>query len=575
MLNMQGMPNMPRMSNLAGLDISTSVTPLEVKPGTGVSREIAVNGRSSGESFETVLSRVENGPKTTPVAARKHASKADNSKTKVENNAAGSEADIRDGKVHDQPSDSSTPSSEGQSGETTQPGSNIPIEGQAVSGGESTATGQPGAINPGSTLHQLIESLISNTVVNLMAMPISAGDVVQAVANTGEQPVLPPVVRATPLVNVSPDIPIQVKVPGGESVPEPGITGDSTQSKGDAKPDGVRISISTPDIPVIVLRQPPQVTSVISGPDQQAQMSLADQLQRSEPTNLQAPRSEWTDTLDLTRLINTRSGRPESVQTNENRQVVPDKPVWRPDLASSRQEYSRDQSVFRDPEPAGNSAFIRPASHPAIITETAPKVIAETQAPVITAQTANSGVNLFSTAAVNGSAQAIFDIRSALEQVQGGVTSQANGSVQANDAEALMTGVREVMMRIAADGRGEARLVLHPPELGELVVRLESAKNGVLRAEFHTVSPLVRESLESGISKLIDSLKSEGLTLSKAEVHLHLNLGSEGNAGEQEALQDKGNGSLFNNDRYSLPEFDEPVPVIEWLPEGATISVLA
>jgi len=304
-------------------------------------------------------------------------------------------------------------------------------------------------------------------------------------------------------------------------------------------------------------------------------MSLAEQLQGSEPVNLKAPRSEWTDTLDLTRLINTRSDRTEPVLAHENRQVVPDKPVWRPDLVSTRQESTRDQSIFSDPKPAGNPVFIKPASHPAIITEAAPKVIADTQAPVLTSQTTNSGVNLFSTAAVNGSAQAIFDIRGALEQVQGGVTSQANGSVPANNAEALMTGVREVMMRIAADGRGEARLVLHPPELGELVVRLESAKNGVLRAEFHTVSPLVRESLESGISKLIDSLKSEGLTLSKAEVHLHLNLGSEGNAGEQETLQDKGNGSLFNNDGYSLPEFDEPVPVIEWLPEGATISVLA
>ena len=304
-------------------------------------------------------------------------------------------------------------------------------------------------------------------------------------------------------------------------------------------------------------------------------MNLADQLRGSESTNLQAPRSEWTDTLDLTRLINNRSGRSESVPANENRQVVPDKPVWRPDLISSRQESSRDQSIFRDPDRAGNLAFIKSASHPAIVTEAAPKVIADTQAPVIAVQTANSGANLFQTAAVNGSAQTIFDIRSALAQVQGGVTSQATGSVQANDAEALMTGVREVMMRIAADGRGEARLVLHPPELGELVVRLECAKNGVMRAEFHTVSPLVRESLESSISKLIDALKSEGLTLAKAEVHLHLNLGAEGNAGEQEALRDRSSGSLINNDGYSLPEFDEPVPVIEWLPDGATISVLA
>lgn len=141
--------------------------------------------------------------------------------------------------------------------------------------------------------------------------------------------------------------------------------------------------------------------------------------------------------------------------------------------------------------------------------------------------------------------------------------------------EALVTDVRDAVMQIASDGRGEARLVLNPPELGELIVRIESAKNGVVRAEFHTISPLVRDSLEAGIQRLTDALKAQGLTLEQAHVHLDLGLGTQDESGQPNFDQ---NGSGFNrnvnNPELTLAQINSNL-ASEWMPEGSTISVLA
>jgi flagellar hook-length control protein FliK len=157
--------------------------------------------------------------------------------------------------------------------------------------------------------------------------------------------------------------------------------------------------------------------------------------------------------------------------------------------------------------------------------------------------------------------------------------SPVSGEKFTVDTETLISDVRESVMRIASDGRGEVRLVLHPPELGELVVRIESAKNGIVRAEFHTVSPLIRESLEAGLQKLTDALKSEGLTLEHAEVYL--NLGPGAGRGFDEAGRNMSDGLHQNSpmgieasesqysDQYSNSIFAER------LPEGSTISILA
>lgn len=143
------------------------------------------------------------------------------------------------------------------------------------------------------------------------------------------------------------------------------------------------------------------------------------------------------------------------------------------------------------------------------------------------------------------------------------------------NTEVLVSDVREAVMRIAVDGRGEARLVLHPPELGELVVRIESAKNGIVRAEFHTINPLVRDALEAGIQRLTDALKSEGLTLEHASVHLDLGPGADGQSGETDS-NPSGTGLNQDTTEAAGSEFQENSnQVFERLPEGSTISVLA
>jgi len=141
--------------------------------------------------------------------------------------------------------------------------------------------------------------------------------------------------------------------------------------------------------------------------------------------------------------------------------------------------------------------------------------------------------------------------------------------------ENLVSDIKEAFMRIGPDGRGEARIVLHPPELGELVVRLESSRNGVVRAEFHTISPLVREALESGLERLTNALKSEGLTLSHAEVHLDMHPGPEGRSGESDSRSSE--GSLYNSDEDAQETGISPGAGTEFvsLPEGATICVYA
>ena len=150
------------------------------------------------------------------------------------------------------------------------------------------------------------------------------------------------------------------------------------------------------------------------------------------------------------------------------------------------------------------------------------------------------------------------------------------GSRLTIDPEVLLSDVRQAVMRITADGRGQARIVLHPPELGELVVRLESARNGIVRAEFHTMSPLVREALEAGLSKLTQALEAEGLTLAQAQVHLSFHFGPEGNPGQHEPSSDSEDSSRIGIDERSA--FDSsggPAQFVERLPEGSTISILA
>ena len=284
--------------------------------------------------------------------------------------------------------------------------------------------------------------------------------------------------------------------------------------------------------------------------------------------------SEWTEILEFSRLLNPTIERDTSPVTRMTNPSL-DAQAWRPEIRQAS-EVPREPMQSRFGEPA--TATRAPAIYEASIRVTqsatpvdARQVVAE---PLVFAR------NLYRSPveAVNQASQAgtAAETASATTQARPGVPVDFASTRFEIDSETLVSDVREAVMRIAADGRGEARITLHPPELGELVVRLESARNGIVRVEFHTLSPLVREALEAGLSKLTDALKSEGLTLEQANVYLSFHLGAEGNAGESNPGSAPGTPTIGAGDETLVSNpADESAPTVEWLPEGATISILA
>lgn len=142
------------------------------------------------------------------------------------------------------------------------------------------------------------------------------------------------------------------------------------------------------------------------------------------------------------------------------------------------------------------------------------------------------------------------------------------------DMNKLVADVKESVIRLTSDGLGSARIVLHPPELGELVIRLENLRHGVIRAEFHTMNPVVRETLEAGLSRLTDALKAEGLTLTHAEVHLNFNMNANGRSGEFDQVNQLEGTTLQDSAENADAGFMDSLSN-ERIPEGATVWLLA
>ncbi len=296
-----------------------------------------------------------------------------------------------------------------------------------------------------------------------------------------------------------------------------------------------------------------------------------------QPVRTTAPRSEWTNILEFNRLLNPRIEREPSMP---NRSFEP----MRTDAGPPRQD------VRANPEPSRNPEMSRFDFRPVGDKTTGAEDLSRTKLwmPEMKPDAAydraafRDFAPLIRTAFLPAADKAVHITPAGGVEQSGPIgrspvqTMQSTGTDLKIDPRALVSDVREAVLRIAADGRGEARITLHPPELGELVVRLESARNGVVRAEFHTLSPLVREALEAGLSKLTDALKAEGLTLAQADVHLNLQLGAEGNAGEPGENPTPGDPTIGAHQEASASNaVDESTPVVERLPEGATISVLA
>jgi len=287
--------------------------------------------------------------------------------------------------------------------------------------------------------------------------------------------------------------------------------------------------------------------------------------------------SEWTEVLEFNRLLNPTWQREQMARTERIVDNMPDASLPRDKVqidAKPQIEMQRNPGMPGFDTMARSGKTLDPNLRiPGAGTENQPQL--------------QFSSDLYRASFATVIQKAEIPVQVASSNVQGGAAELTATSQQARpiaqpvapvkiDTEVLMNDVREVLMRVASDGRTQVRMVLHPPELGELVVRLESARNGVVRAEFHTISPLVRESLEAGLSKLTQALEAEGLTLAQADVHLNLQLGA--NDGSNQDGPGFGDGSQGENPSLEASDAAtvlDSMPVVDRLPEGATISVLA
>ncbi len=290
----------------------------------------------------------------------------------------------------------------------------------------------------------------------------------------------------------------------------------------------------------------------------------------------QPVRSEWTEALDVSGLLSPTDDRESAPEPPPRQQVkaAPERPF---DSRRPTDETPRDPAPSRfntretgeSTQKLVDSKLWFPGTRTDV--EGQASVLRETAGSIYQAFRPQIGVSPeASPAAAASNPEAPIQLGRPVD------ASQYLGSRLTIDPEVLLSDVRQAVMRITADGRGQARIVLHPPELGELVVRLESARNGIVRAEFHTMSPLVREALEAGLSKLTQALEAEGLTLAQAEVHLSFHFGPEGNPGQHEPSSEGGNSSPANPDeRFGFDPSGGPSQFVERLPEGSTISIFA
>ena len=286
--------------------------------------------------------------------------------------------------------------------------------------------------------------------------------------------------------------------------------------------------------------------------------------------------TEWTELLEFTRLLDptverARYFQPERSDNATELKAEPETWRPRPRLAVSQQVDSFEQtSRISQRQQAPTTQSVNSESTNQVLTRLAtnPLNVAPPEQVIRNFYRPQFNLNLQAMPA-GGAVQAASGPQAARPAVVPPVPVHLT-------QEMLVADVREAVIRMASDGRSEARLVLHPPELGELVVRLESSRNGIVRIEFQTFSPLVREALEAGLDRLTDALKSEGLTLAQAEVHLNLQLGPEGQSGESEpGNADGSHAKVDQEDALSSGNPDGAHKEVERLPEGATISIYA
>jgi len=531
--------------SMLSLNLAMEIKPADIPQGSSESTPRASAPPEKAESFNNVLDRVQKDSEP----ARDTSISEGNGKPQVSRND-----EKTDDSLTDQPAGGTSPAPVDDSPELKETAGPATSQSSPDDGNSSGKPEQVGTIDSvavqGQSLSAMLRDFISGQIVDL-AQP---GDPSAPVSGTVAAPV-----QSGSVVDG-----LGVPAPAGTGLPQ---SGDTLQQADINSPtvETVTRPIISPIVAVPLVAEPVAGEPVITP---------ADLTGNSVSNSRQPLPSEWTEILDFNRLLNPTFER----DTVRQPRTAEPSPV-RPETVDTvfRREAS-DVSRFSDTtrfqtEPQSGKSFDPlalftggkpdPGTLTPIIRETGILYHATYRPPVEIAPETSSAANA-------GTAPA-----SAIQAKPAAMPGASTTAVKF-DAEAIVSDVRQVMMRIAADGSGVVKIVLHPPELGELVVRLESARNGVVRAEFHTISPLVREALEAGLNKLTQALESEGLTLAQADVFLNQQFGAEGNSsntgsesGNQGSLNDPGSDLIADDAMLEPPMF------VERLPEGSTISIFA
>jgi hypothetical protein len=95
----------------------------------------------------------------------------------------------------------------------------------------------------------------------------------------------------------------------------------------------------------------------------------------------------------------------------------------------------------------------------------------------------------------------------------------ATGETTLARGNPVVPAVRQLVVRAVNGGETEARMLLDPPELGMVRVRIAESE-GVLRLGFEVATPAARDALLSGQAQLMALLREQGLELGELHVGL-------------------------------------------------------
>lgn len=131
------------------------------------------------------------------------------------------------------------------------------------------------------------------------------------------------------------------------------------------------------------------------------------------------------------------------------------------------------------------------------------------------------------------------------------------------DGFAYAVGARITVM--VRDGVQEARLHLHPSELGPVTVKIEVDGNAA-RIDFLAQAPMTRQSLESSMPSLAASLREHGLTLTGGGVHQQAS-GQQGQPGQPQSQSPQPSTAWHHSDD-GLTTASTAAPVVTRITRG-------